>query len=122
MGVYAKGSKMERELLEVFHKAGYFGMRSAGSGRSGVPCPDVIVGRSGRVFAIEVKSTKKNVIYLEKYEVEELVRFAQEFGCRAIVAARFPNRKWRFMDALDLKERRYIFRIGDGVEFSSVCQ
>jgi len=49
----AKGSKGERELIKFFNESGWVAIRSAGSGSSQYPSPDILAGNAMRRLAIE---------------------------------------------------------------------
>jgi len=56
----AKGSRAERELLAMFWENNFGGYRSAGSGSTPLPSPDILVGNGKKYLAIECKSIKGN--------------------------------------------------------------
>lgn len=95
--MYKKGVRLERELLRLFWGAGFAAIRTAGSGKANFPTPDLLVGKAGKVLAIECKSSKDEVIYLEPGQVEDLKTFAETFGAEAYVAARFNQEGWLFL-------------------------
>ncbi len=93
-----KGSRTERELLHMFHATGKFApLRIAGSGSSPLPCPDLIVGGSNRVLAIECKSGKGRRD-IRKDQVEELKIFSKLFGAEPWIGVRFDNMPWYFLE------------------------
>ncbi len=71
-------------------------IRTAGSGSTTVPAPDLLVGNQQRKLAIECKSGKDKR-YLTKKEVEELIFFAEKFGAEAWIGVRFNNVDWLFL-------------------------
>jgi len=73
MKVKKKGTNAERELVHMFWKAGWAGVRVAGSGSIGYPSPDVIVGNGARRLAIECKATKDRKKYFQRKEILELL-------------------------------------------------
>ncbi len=75
--------------------------RTAGSGSTTVPAPDLLVGSKNKKFAIECKSGKDKR-YLTKKEVDELKEFSEKFGAEAWIAARFNNVDWLFLRPEDL--------------------
>lgn len=93
-----KGSRTERELINLFHSTGQFApLRIAGSGSTPIPAPDLIVGGKNRVFAIECKSGKGRRD-IRKEQVEELKIFSKLFGAEPWVGVRFDNMPWYFLD------------------------
>ena len=98
----AKGSRTERELLHMFWEAGHFCLRVAGSGSMPFPCPDLLVGKGGRSFAIECKSCKSDKRYITEQQINELKEFAQGFGAEPWIAMRFDRTGWKFLKPEEL--------------------
>ncbi|MEK6936464.1 MAG: Holliday junction resolvase Hjc [Nanoarchaeota archaeon] len=96
-----KGNRTERELFHMFWDNGLACTRTAGSGSTTVPAPDLLVGSKNKKFAIECKSGKDKR-YLTKKEVDELKEFSEKFGAEAWIAARFNNVDWLFLRPEDL--------------------
>ena len=102
----AKGSRLERELINMFFDTGnHIALRAAGSGSTPLPSPDLVVGGKGRVLAIECKSGKK-ARYITKKQIEELKIFSEKFGAEPWLAARFNNVEWLFLTMEDLRESK----------------
>jgi Holliday junction resolvase len=98
----AKGSRAERELLELFTQNGWSAARVAGSGVNENTFCDLIVGKKGkRAYTIEAKSSKSPRIYITKQQIEEFVRFSEVMGLTPVVAARFNREGWLFINPLD---------------------
>ncbi len=92
-----KGSRAERELVNIFWDSGFAVMRSpaSGSGRKH-PQPDVLVSDGENIFGIETKSTSSDVVYVSKDEIRELKKFCRKFGCEPIIGVRFDWKGWVF--------------------------
>jgi Holliday junction resolvase len=99
-----KGSNAERELIHLFWANGWCGVRAAGSGSIGYPCPDVLVGNGSRRLAIECKATCDLRKYFPQKEVDELREFGTKFGAEPWIAIRFDNDKWYFLNLEDLNK------------------
>ena len=67
----AKGTRAERELLHMLFENGAAVLRTAGSGSTTIPSCDLLVGKNGKVMAIECKFIKDN-IYIKKDRMKEL--------------------------------------------------
>lgn len=106
-----KGSRYERELVDLLWKSGFAAVRVAGSGSSSHPAPDVIAGRGKTLFAIEVKYSSGERIYLGKEEVNDLLSFSNRMGAKPLIGVRFRGMEWRFLDPSLLKERRNTYLI-----------
>src|SRR3989338_1267638 len=101
----AKGSRVERELLAILTENGWRATRTAGSGvNDDSPC-DLIAGKMGRKgFAIEVKSSKKNRIYITKEQIDDFMLFTNMIGLKPVIAVRFNYEGWLFVDPKHLED------------------
>jgi len=101
----AKGSRTERELLNLFTEQGWRAARVAGSGMNDNTYCDLIAGKHGRKgYTIEAKSSKKNRIYITKKQIEEFVLFTSMMGLKPVVAVRFNREGWLFLDPRHLED------------------
>jgi Holliday junction resolvase len=104
MSSKSKGSKSERELLELFTEMGWRAARVAGSGKNDNTYCDLIAGKIGRKgFAIEAKSSKHNRIYITKKQIEDFVLFTSMMGLKPVVAVRFNREGWLFLNPKHLE-------------------
>ncbi len=93
----AKGDRRERELVNALDEAGFAVMRAPASGSATQrELPDVLAGNGETFYAIEVKSSAGNPIYLTGEEVEALVYFSRNFGAKARIGVRFDREDWYF--------------------------
>src|SRR3972149_3499735 len=101
----AKGSKAERELLDILTQKGWRAARVAGSGvNDNSPC-DLIAAKLGkRGFVIEAKSSKKSSIYITKEQIGDFVLFSQMIGLSPAIALRFNREGWFFISPNQLKD------------------
>ena len=106
MGSKTKGTRAERELFDMLWCAKFSTVRSAGSGSTPRPCPDLLASNGKRVLAIECKSTKKSGVYLTKKEVDELKEFCNLFKAEPWIGVRFDNMEWFFLDLDNLKKTK----------------
>ena len=90
-----KGTKHENELFDLINKS-WRVVRTAGSGTKRDADCDLIAGKNGNIYVIEVKSTKKKVVYISKNQIDRLQKFSEEFGAIPIIALRFPREKFKF--------------------------
>ncbi|MBT3408168.1 Holliday junction resolvase [Candidatus Woesearchaeota archaeon] len=105
----SKGSKAERELIHLFWKNNWAALRSAGSGSTKYPSPDILASNNIRKIAIEAKSVKNNYIYINKKQIFELIEFSRMFGCEYYIGAKFEKKGWYFLSIDDLKETEKSF-------------
>jgi len=99
-----KGANAERELLHKFVDEGYMCVRIAGSGLLPEPSCDLIVGKFNKKFAIECKSVKGHIKYLDKDQIERFIIFSEIFGLVPVLAVRFNRQGWYFFDKEDIKK------------------
>jgi len=94
----SKGSNVERELVKLFSENGWRALRVAGSGvGEESPC-DIIVGKIGKKgYAIEVKSSRKEHIYIKKEQIEDFLLFSETIGLKPVLAVRFSYEGWLFL-------------------------
>lgn len=102
-----RGIQDERDLVRLLWRSGFAVIRSPASGASTqMPRPDIIAGHSGRgvQFAIEVKTTHNEILYIARESVSQLIDFAERFGCQPIVAIKFKGRRvsWLFVESQQL--------------------
>ena len=98
----AKGSKVERELFDMFIAHTYRAVRVAGSGMMENADCDIIAGKSNNgKYAVEVKASKKPVKYISKEQVNNFIIFADIFGLTPVIAVRFNRLGWFFLNPLE---------------------
>jgi Holliday junction resolvase len=101
----AKGSKIERELFDIFIKNNYRCVRVAGSGVMENADCDLLAGKAGnKKYAIEVKSSKKPVKYISKKQIDNFIVFCLIFDLTPVVALRFNREGWIFIYPKDLRD------------------
>lgn len=109
-----RGVNEERELVHKLAKLGFAVLRAPSSG-SGTKLdrPDMVAGRKGLYLAIEVKSTRKNVIYITSESVKQLIRFSEKFGAKPFIAAKFKKRGigWRLIEPEKLENTGKCYRL-----------
>jgi len=106
-----KGSRRERQLIDVLQAEGFGVMRAPASGSATTrSLPDVLAGRPdeqysmesyvdclpsehlttlAEVYAIELKASAGDAIYIEGHEIGKLTAFAERFGARPVVVVKF---------------------------------
>jgi len=101
----AKGSKVERELFQMFIDNCYRAVRVAGSGMMENADCDIIAGKKGcGKYAVEVKASKKPVKYISKEQIENFMVFSDIFGLKPVIGVRFDRVGWFFIDPKKLKD------------------
>lgn len=118
-----KGSRAERELVNLLWNSGFAVMRSpaSGSGRKH-PQPDILVSDGEKMFGIETKSTSKDAVYISKKEVEKLEEFCDKFGCEPMLGVRFDRKGWGFFKPEECEETRKSYKVGRDMQGWSLVQ
>jgi len=108
----SKGSKVERELFQMFVDNNFRAVRVAGSGMMENADCDIIAGKKGNgKYAIEVKSSKKLVKYITKEQIGSFMVFCEIFGLKPVIAIRFNRVGWFFINPKFLKDSGDNWRI-----------
>jgi len=108
----AKGTKYERELVNLFWEAGFGVMRAPTSGgATSRAMPDLVAGNGEVYYAIEVKMRKSLPVYINEEQVHELYEFSDRFGAIPLIAVKLPRRLWRFINAHELKRTRKGYKV-----------
>jgi Holliday junction resolvase len=100
----SKGSKTERELYQMFVDNHYRAVRVAGSGTMENADCDIIAGKKGEKYCIEVKSSKKTSKYISKEQVSKFLVFSDIFKLTPVIAIRFNHVGWFFINPKKLKD------------------
>ncbi|AFV51246.1 Holliday junction resolvase [Sulfolobales Mexican rudivirus 1] len=112
--IHASGKYYEYRALNYLTKHGFKAIRVPVSGAGKQPLPDIIATRSNIVYAIEVKSTSKNSITVDRDQIEKLFAFCDVFSfCRcqpAILVFFKSSREIRFVE-LSRDQREHSVRV-----------
>jgi Holliday junction resolvase len=100
----SKGAKVERELYQIFIDNCFRAVRVAGSGTMENASCDLIAGKKGQKYCIEVKSCKGEYKYISKAQVEDFMIFSEVFELTPIIAVRFNREGWFFLKPQDLED------------------
>ena len=107
MNLKGKGTFYERELFHMFWDTGTWAViRAAGSGSTPMPSPDLIAGSKNRLLAIECKSLKSKSKHFNIEEISQLKQFSELINANPIIAMRFNNEGWYFLDANTLEKNK----------------
>src|SRR3989344_3893780 len=106
MGAKGKGSRTERELVQLFKDNNWAAIRVAGSGLTSDQNTDVIAGNGKRHLAIECKSVKGKYKHLYSEQIEDLIKFSKNFGAEPWIAIRFNVKGWYFLKPENLTKTK----------------
>lgn len=120
-----RGSVEERWLVKYLEQHGYASTRiPASGGATKSDRPDVLAGNGIKCYAFEVKSSKKDYIYIREEQIEELKRFSYKFGAKPLVCVKFTREPYVILKLNQLKRTakgNYKINrsdINDGVELN----
>ncbi len=110
-----KGSKAERELFKMFLDENFRAVRVAGSGVMEKADCDLLVGKIGKKYAVEVKSTSSTFKYISKEQIENFLIFSEIFGLTPVIALRFNREGWFFISPKELKDsgKNFVIELSD---------
>ena len=90
-----RGSTEERHLVKYLEQHGFAATRiPASGGATKSDRPDVLAGNGKHSYAFEVKSSKKDTIYIRKEQIEELLRFSYKFGAKPLLCVKFTRKPY----------------------------
>ncbi len=94
-----KGSLEERYLVNYLEKCGFAATRiPASGGATKSDRPDVLAGNGENCYAFEVKSSKKDTIYIREEQIKELLRFSHKFGAKPLLCIKFTRKPYTLMN------------------------
>ncbi len=97
---YAKGYSGEREMVHKLASLGFMVIRAPRSGRIGLPSPDIVAIKNGKMLVIECKS-RKDAFTVEQEQLAELKAW-QDHGALALVAWKQSYKGWSFLHLADV--------------------
>ena len=92
----SSGVRAERDLVHQFWDAGFAVLRAPASGGGTIlPRPDLIAGsiERNKFFVLEIKTARKDIIYISEEQINGLIEFANRLGFKAILGVKFKNRR-----------------------------
>lgn len=99
-----KGLDKERELVNLLNDNGFRAVRIAGSGAGSKKNgkPDVLCINSTIAYAIELKSSSRDVIYIDKNQIDSLIHFCDGYGIYPLVSVKFTRIPYVFLQVREL--------------------
>ena len=95
-----RAADYERILVNRFWEHGFAVMRApSSSGTSKMPRPDVFAGSAEKnmLLAIEIKTSRQDVFYIQPEQIHGLLEFAERIGAKAYVAVKFVGKRMDFL-------------------------
>ena len=64
-----------------------------------MPRPDVLAGSAerGLLLALEIKTSRQEVFYVQKEQIEGLLKFANRIGAKSYLAVKFVGKRMDFL-------------------------
>ncbi len=97
MARYKKGANAERELIHILFDHGFSVVRTAGSGKTALPAPDILALKQGKQLAFECKAWAAGHLSIPTEQISELVGWSKRAGVKCFVAWKIPRKGWFFL-------------------------
>jgi Holliday junction resolvase len=111
MAHYDKGAKAERELLQRFFEKGFAVARTAGSGVSHYPAPDLFACKNTQRFALECKAWKGAYLNVPIKKMEELQHWSKKASAEFVIAWKVPRKNWLFLSLEQFRKNKKHYSI-----------
>jgi len=102
---YAKGYRAEYQLTHMLAGMGYMVIRAPRSGRIGLPSPDIIAAKQGRLLVIECKS-REEAFTVPQEQMQELREWEEKAGAVPYIGWKISREGWRFLRLKDVSENK----------------
>ncbi|HLD49075.1 MAG TPA: hypothetical protein VJB11_01825 [archaeon] len=118
---YRKGYLYEWKLTHELAKKGFMVVRTPRSGRIGLPSPDIIALKNGKIFVIEAKA-REEAFKIEAEQLNELKQW-QDNGATAFIAWKISREGWKFLKLDDVIKnngnigKKFAMEKSFGIEF-----
>jgi Holliday junction resolvase len=96
MNFRQSGKYYEYKTLEFLHENGYNAIRMPVSGAGKQAIPDIIATKDNTIYPIEVKSTSKDFVIVDNFQIEKLFEFCEIFSfcnCQPLVIVHYKKHK-----------------------------
>ena len=133
-----RAADYERVLVNRFWDSGFAVMRApSSSGTSKMPRPDVLAGSAtrGLLLALEIKTSRQDVFYVQKEQIEGLIKFAERLGAKLLIigpqdkSSYFDDKikprlshKIQYIPAINNSDKWHWMATAKAVIFPSVCE
>ncbi len=98
---YSKGYRAEYELTHTLSKMGYMVVRTPRSGRIGLPSPDIIAAKHGKLLVIECKS-RASAFNIPMEQLNELKEWQDKAGAVPHIGCKISRKGWKFLRLTDV--------------------
>lgn len=97
MARYSKGANAERELIRELWNKGFAVTRTAGSGSTPLPAPDLVALGKEKKLAFECKAWKSSYLSLDIAQMEEQLEWCERADAELYIAWKIPHEGWLFL-------------------------
>lgn len=94
---YQKGANAERELIKALWGAGFSVVRTAGSGSTPLPAPDLVALSKEKKIAFECKAWDAAYLNLSIVQMEEGLEWARRAGAEFFVVWKVSRKGFLFL-------------------------
>jgi len=98
---YRKGYSAELELVHLLYSKGWSVMRAPRSGRMGIPSPDVVAAKKGRIIIVECKS-RADAFTVEREQLEQLQDWKDRAHAIPYIGWKIARKGWFFLKFEDV--------------------
>ncbi len=97
MSKYSKGSNAERELIKKAFSLGFAAARTAGSGSTPLPAPDLVILGKDLKLGVESKAWNANYLHLDSKQMNELILWGEKAGAKIFIGWKKNREGWSFL-------------------------
>lgn len=126
MTSYARGANAERELISFLWDRGFAATRTAGSGASILPAPDLVALSKDFKFAFECKFWRANYLHISRKNFTDQLEWCSRADAFFVVAWKIPRKGWFFLPEHLFNSNEKFFTISlskaysDGLSFDEL--
>jgi Holliday junction resolvase len=110
MSKYSKGSNAERELIKKAFSLGFAAARTAGSGSTPLPAPDLVILGKNLKLGIESKAWTAEYLHLDLKQMNELIEWGKKAEAIVYIGWKKNREGWQFLlpEQFNKREKNYI--------------
>lgn len=97
MSHYRKGADAERELIHKLYDLGFSVVRTAGSGATALPAPDLVALSRTKRMAFESKAWDAAYLSISNEQMSELEGWCKRADAELYIAWKIPREGWLFL-------------------------
>ena len=102
---YRKGYVAELSLTHTLSGMGWMVIRAPRSGRIGLPSPDIVAAKIGKLVVIECKS-RQEAFTVPVEQLAELDEWVAKAGAEAFIGWKISRKGWTFLKLDDVKQNK----------------